>query len=290
MTSSKPVTAAHYFAGMVGLAILRDWYTNGDANEARLAELTAITTQRNTFPNSLELKMEERDLLAGYAEWSTTYDGPNPMVAIEELTVLPILQRNITPGTSVCALDAGCGTGRHAAFLHRLGCDTYGVDQSEPMLNIARTKVPDAHFELGTLEELPFPDAHFDLAVCSLALCHLSDPTEAVAELARVLRPGGVLVISDPHPMGGIVGGQAFYGGFVPGQPLPWVRNHRHQTSTWIAAFRRAGVVVEECHEPPFDAGSIAAAPTSLFYPEATNLAFAGLPCIFVWVLRRPVA
>ena len=46
--------------------------------------------------------------------------------------------------------------------------------------------------------------------------------------------------MADPHPMGGILGGQAFYGGVGEGRPLTFVRNHCHGASTWLSAFRAA--------------------------------------------------
>ena len=174
---------------------------------------------------------------AGYAEWAEMYDGPNPLIETEELVVRPILERVAEPG--VQALDAACGTGRHAAYLHDRGCTVTGVDQSLEMLAVARNKLPEVHFEQGDIEQLAFADGSFDLVVIALALCHLADPTAAVAELARVLRPGGTLVIADPHPAAGVVGGQAFYGSIVPGRPMTWVRNHYHRPPPGCALSER---------------------------------------------------
>ena len=230
------ITADQYFAGVIGLSLLRNWYVDADANEARMTELSTVFAGRATFPFSLRLDPQERALLAGYAEWAEVYDGPNPLIEAEELVVRPLLDRLAQPGTR--ALDAACGTGRHAAYLRDLGCTVTGVDQSPEMLTAARGKVPEARFDQGDIEQLPFADASFDLVVISLALTHLADPTPALHELARVLRPGGSLVITDPHPASGLVGGQAFYGGVVPGRPMTWVRNHYHSASTWLRAFR----------------------------------------------------
>src|SRR4051812_40683993 len=73
------------------------------------------------------------------------------------------------------ALDAACGTGRHAAFLVEQGSDVVGIDCSAPMLAVARAKLPTTRFDIGDLEALPLEDATVDVAVCALALCHLSD-------------------------------------------------------------------------------------------------------------------
>jgi len=279
------ITADQYFAGVIGLSLLRNWYVDADANEARMAELSTVLARRDEFPVKFRLDAQERALPAGYAEWAEMYDGPNPLIETEELVVRPILERVAEPG--VQALDAACGTGRHAAYLHDRGCTVTGVDQSLEMLAVARNKLPEVHFEQGDIEQLAFADGSFDLAVIALALCHLADPTAAVAELARVLRPGGTLVIADPHPAAGVVGGQAFYGSIVPGRPMTWVRNHYHQASTWLRAFRAAGLQVDDCIEPPMGAAQIASSPASRVFPDATRIAVEDLPGLWVWELRR---
>jgi ubiquinone/menaquinone biosynthesis C-methylase UbiE len=207
------------------------------------------------------------------------------MIETEERVAHPILRELSGPG--VDALDAACGTGRQAALLHEHGCSTVGVDRSDDMLVVARGRLPDVRFESGDLERLPFDDAQFDLAVVSLALCHLADPGVAVGELARVLRPGGALVITDPHPFGGVLGGQAFYGGMSPSRPMTWVRNNHHSASTWLRAFRLAGLSVEQCIEEPFSDEQIASSPADLVFPAAAKAAMTGLASVWVWVVRK---
>jgi SAM-dependent methyltransferase len=280
----QPVTFDHYLAGVVGLGLIRHWYADGEANDARMAELADVLSKRGEARYSLEITPAERSVHDGYTEWAETYDGPNPMIALEESVVTPILERLAAPGLR--ALDAACGTGRHARLLDACGCVTTGLDQSAAMLEVARAKVPDASFEHGDVEHMPFDDDSFELAVVSLALCHLPDPTDAVAELARVIAPGGTLVIADPHPMGGILGGQAFYGGVGEGRTLSFVRNHRHSASTWLRAFAAAGLVVADCIEVPFTDEQIAGDPSAAFHLEAAQAACAGLPSVWVWELR----
>jgi ubiquinone/menaquinone biosynthesis C-methylase UbiE len=280
------VTFDHYLAGIVGLGLIRHWYADGDANAARMAELAEVLSKHGDFPYSLELSPAERSVHDGYSEWAATYDGPNPMIELEESVVLPLLARLAVPGRA--ALDAACGTGRHAAVLNSHGCVTVGIDQSEAMLDIARSKLPRALFERGDVQDMPFEDASFDLAVISLALCHLTDPTGAVVELARVLRPGGTLVIADPHPMGGILGGQAYYGGVTSGRTMTYVRNHRHSASTWLGAFRHAGLSVVNCIEAPFTDEQIAGDPSAAFHPDAARAALTGLPSLWIWELGVP--
>jgi ubiquinone/menaquinone biosynthesis C-methylase UbiE len=279
----ESVTFGHYLAGVVGLALMRNWYVDGDINESRVADLSDVLTKRSEFPYSLELDPAERNLHEGYTEWAETYDGPNPMIETEQAVVLPMLEEIARPGA--IALDAACGTGRHAEFLVSLGCVTVGLDQSEAMLDVARRKVPGASFEHGDVEHMPFDDDSFDLAVVALALCHSADPTTAVVELGRVLRPGGTLVIADPHPMGGVLGGQAYYGGIESGRTMTYVRNHRHSASTWLRAFRTAGLTVVDLVEVPFTDEQIAGDPSAMFYPQAARGALDGLATIWVWRL-----
>jgi len=284
-SATAEIFAAHYFAGILGVSIVRRWYEDGAFNEARLQELAAVLAGRHEFPHSLVLEPLEHDLLDGYARWADTYDGANPLIDAEEPHVHALLAPLLGPG--VRALDAACGTGRHAAHLAARGCDVVGVDQSAEMLAVARAKVPGAAFHEGDLEALPFDTGTFDVATCALALCHLPDPATAVVELARVLRPGGTLVITDPHPSAAMLGGQAFFGGIVPGEPMRWVRNHFHTASTWLRAFRTAGLSVVECLEPEFTEAQ-ASTPAAFVFPEAARVASSGLPGLWVWVLTKP--
>jgi ubiquinone/menaquinone biosynthesis C-methylase UbiE len=93
-------------------------------------------------------------------------------------------------------LDAGCGDGRYlAALADELPHRRAGLDLSERILETARARV-DADFRQGNLEALPFADGEFDLVLCSQVIEHVLDPDAAAAELVRVLRPGGTLVVS----------------------------------------------------------------------------------------------
>ena len=94
-------------------------------------------------------------------------------------------------------LDAGCGDGRYfRAFAGELPERRSGVDISERILETARTHDPGAELRQANLEQLPFADGEFDLVLSTQVIEHVLDPPLAARELARVLRPGGVLVIS----------------------------------------------------------------------------------------------
>ncbi len=99
-------------------------------------------------------------------------------------------------------LDAGCGPGHTAlAFAPRVTA-VVGVDLTEAMLAQARRLatergIANATFERGDVEALAFPDATFDLATSRFSAHHYPHPRQAARELARVLRPGGTLLLID---------------------------------------------------------------------------------------------
>ena len=99
--------------------------------------------------------------------------------------------------------DLGCGTGQVAAALAPFVARVVAVDRSREMLQAARRRLRDARnveVRRGELEALPISDAELDAATLLLVLHHLPDPAIALAEAARVLRPGGRLVIIDMLP------------------------------------------------------------------------------------------
>jgi ubiquinone/menaquinone biosynthesis C-methylase UbiE len=99
-------------------------------------------------------------------------------------------------------LDAGCGSGPLTQALRTGGATVSGFDLSPAMVELARERLgPDADLRVADLgAPLPYPDDRFDLVVASLALHYVEDWASALAELRRVLRPGGRLIVSVIHP------------------------------------------------------------------------------------------
>ena len=99
-------------------------------------------------------------------------------------------------------LDAGCGSGPLTAALRDRGAEVAGFDLSAAMVALARRRLgPDADLRVVDLAgPLPYPDAAFDDVTASLVLHYLADWTGPLAELRRVLRPGGRLIASVNHP------------------------------------------------------------------------------------------
>ena len=277
---------AHWVIGAAGMGVLRSWLgADRTAVDARVADLERLLRTRDEDPLlALEQPAPEVDAVTGYAAWAGTYDVlPNPLIRAEEPAVRRLLEQ-APPGR---ALDAACGTGRHAAFLASRGHRVAGVDTSAAMLAHARAHVPEATLAVGSLVALPIPDASVDVAVCALALMHLRDIRSAIAELARVLRPRGLLVLSDLHPMILTLGGSALYQGADGrmGRVAGWV--HRHED--YVTAFAAAGLEVLACVEPLWGEEELPmlAGPFFALAPDALRAAFVGLPGALVWAVRR---
>lgn len=102
-------------------------------------------------------------------------------------------------------LDAGCGTGFLSRKLLERGCRIMGVDASQEMLNVARA-LADEQFQsrsllckVSSVDNLPLPDNVCDGVICSSVLEYLDEPQACLKEIARVLKPSGVLIISVPN-------------------------------------------------------------------------------------------
>lgn len=95
------------------------------------------------------------------------------------------------------ALDVGCGEGRLCRILRAEGFDPVGLDPTLELLAAARAKDPDGLYIDGRAEALDFADASFDLVVSCLSLIDIEHAEQAIAEMARVLKPGGTLLVAN---------------------------------------------------------------------------------------------
>jgi SAM-dependent methyltransferase len=284
----------HYLLGIEGVALLKTYYGDygSEFGAARIAEIRRLLDTPALAGDGVTAT--QVDTVTGYESWATTYDEPgNGLFTVEEPLVHEVVDA-LPPGV---ALDAACGTGRHAAYLAEHGFRVIGVDSSPDMLEHARTKVPGGEFHVGDLTDLPLPDDAVDLVVCSLALTHLPDLKPAFAELARVLRPGGHLVITDAHHEIVALGSVPHFRAADGAAQL--IASFQHRASDYLDAAIPHGLTVRRCAEPrgPGGGGLDAPMPDDVqtddwavwpwsllgIAPGATAAAWAGVPSIVMW-------
>ncbi len=129
-----------------------------------------------------------------YEQWAPHYPpvAHNPLMRAEQRAMLDLWPA----AAGATALDLACGTGRYSRILAQSGAaKVVSVDFSPAMLRTVGT-----HRVRAGMSQLPFPDETFDVVICGLAIGHAPDIDAWMAEVARILRTGGVLLYSDFHP------------------------------------------------------------------------------------------
>ena len=99
-------------------------------------------------------------------------------------------------------LDLGVGTGSLLNYLIKnYNYKTiYGIDISEEMIKISRKKIQNGILKVSSAEEIPFDENFFDLLICIDVLEHVKDPIKVIQEITRVLKNGGIAILSTPNP------------------------------------------------------------------------------------------
>jgi ubiquinone/menaquinone biosynthesis C-methylase UbiE len=288
-----------YLLGLEGIALLRSFSGAHDCDFtlARLREIQALLDSARALGEGVEARpVTTRE---GYARWAEFYDEPgNQLIELEQPVVREILE-SLPVGR---ALDAGCGTGRHMAYLASLGHEVIGVDTSPEMLARAREKLPDGEFHEADLYDLQLPDDAVELVLCALSLTHVPDLARALAEFVRVLRPNGHLVISDSRGVAGDIGLPLVK--LAPDGSFGYMPTWSRLASDYLAAALPLGLQLRRCEEPrrpsPLvgDDGidlhdeetpdHVPGEPPNIwalhrFAPEATNAAYRGTPIVIVW-------
>lgn len=107
------------------------------------------------------------------------------------------MRKEALKGRPANALDVGCGEGRFCRMLRTEGVSAIGVDPTAALIEEARRRDPGGDYRIGRAESLDFPDAAFELVVSYLSLIDIDNHERAVLEMARVLKPGGSLLVAN---------------------------------------------------------------------------------------------
>ncbi len=143
-----------------------------------------------------------------YTATSAHYDATREPIGVE--IILGCLARGSRPPAEQVLVDAGCGTGSYSLALLDHVARVEAVDMNDAMLGVARTKLEEAEaagsirFHRAAIDGLPLDDASVDAVMINQVLHHLPDDAsrgwpltrKVIGEFARVLRPGGVLVVN----------------------------------------------------------------------------------------------
>jgi SAM-dependent methyltransferase len=111
--------------------------------------------------------------------------------------VAPLFLQWLDAPTNKSWVDIGCGTGGLTELIARTckACSIVGVDTAEGFIEVARNRVKNAEFRIGSADNLGMPGDSIDYAVSGLVLNFVPDPHAAIEEMARVVRPGGSVAL-----------------------------------------------------------------------------------------------
>jgi SAM-dependent methyltransferase len=139
-----------------------------------------------------------------HEDWEAVYRG-NPLQDRLNARILDRVMAVLTPPPGARFLDAGCGVGYHSLAIARRGYHCTGIDISEKILQTARHHLSQSgladqlSFRCEALEHLSFDDGTFDVVHCRGVLMHIPQWENALAELCRVLKPGGGIVLMEAN-------------------------------------------------------------------------------------------
>jgi ubiquinone/menaquinone biosynthesis C-methylase UbiE len=131
-----------------------------------------------------------------YAQWRASEIG-----ATTERLERQLIRELVGNVRGCRVLDVGCGDGEFAVELAECGASASGIDASTVMIDAAKTRATQHNaavdFQVAMADKLPFPAEHFDIVTANTIFCLIEDAAPVFREIARVLRPGGRLVIGE---------------------------------------------------------------------------------------------
>lgn len=174
----------------------------------------------------------------------------------------------ILPPPHGLTVDAGCGEGRFARDLRGLGYDTVGFDATAALIDAARDADPSGMYEVADVRSLPLGHNSAQLLTCINVLQHVADLEAALAEFARVLVAGGVLVAAVVHPVAEVgiydaerdaISVSRYFA--EEARPVPLgdaeVMHHHRTIESYARALRAAGFALDDLREVPGRSASV---------------------------------
>jgi len=199
--------------------------------------------------------------VADYDGFAAAYSASNENNLFNAYYARPEMIRLAGDVAGLKILDAGCGSGPLMEALRGKDAVVSGFDLSPAMVELARQRLgEDADVRVADLgAPLPYPDDTFDLVVASLSLHYVKDWDSALAELRRVLKPGGRLIVSIIHPtVYAIVYPEADYFALTQysedydfGEGTVWMTYWHRPLQDVINTFITAGFGIKTVTEPP---------------------------------------
>jgi len=147
---------------------------------------------KEKYAGSLGLEYaEERETKKAlqYRLWRRTHEI---LLSIEQFAKAPVRDM----------IDLGTADGKMLEVIHQKykNARCVGIEYSEDLVNFAKTKFPHLEIAQGDVQSLGFSENSFDVAIAAAVIEHISDPAKMISEVKRILRPGGVFILTSPDP------------------------------------------------------------------------------------------
>lgn len=180
--------------------------------------------------------------LEGYNLWARTYHTEdNPIKKMSDDFILSEM-----PGKVGSILDAGCGTGK------LLQCDASfkkGIDLSPAMIEQAKKNCPEATLECANLTTTSVEEDFYDVVICGLVLGHIENVEPVVLKLARGVKKGGKIILTDFHPYQSMMKAKRT---FKYESKVFEVKHSIHQLDQYFLLLESAGIKITSFKEPLF--------------------------------------